>query len=181
MMANKVIGFYGDSENLNKFRMIMYNVEIFERHKKFDLDVEMITAEGIDIDPATVQEILNDKYHNEHKLLRCVLTIFQHNEDDQFGGLKVFSHLFVYQDLKLNYDSYDSSLGFIVVNMPKLDRKRDSTEAIELFLKEYRRSKGMYLLTIITNSKMKSSLMVFARREQQSSPKVKQVEGEANE
>jgi hypothetical protein len=40
----------------------MYHVEIFERSKKFDLEVEAIYSE---IDAIKLQELLNDKYFNE--------------------------------------------------------------------------------------------------------------------
>lgn len=40
--AKKVIGFYNHPEELNKFKMVLYTVEIFERCKKFDLEVEAV-------------------------------------------------------------------------------------------------------------------------------------------
>lgn len=47
--GNKVIGFYSDPAELSKFKMIMYNVEIFERYKSFDLEVENIITDGADL------------------------------------------------------------------------------------------------------------------------------------
>lgn len=58
----KLAGAYSLSQDLTKFKLIMYHVEIFERSKKFDFEVEAIYSE---IDASKMQELLNDKYFNE--------------------------------------------------------------------------------------------------------------------
>lgn len=51
---------------------------------------------------------------------------------------KVYCHLFIYQNLSINFSTIDKNINFIVVKMPRLDRKSDSSEELELFFKESR-------------------------------------------
>lgn len=102
-----------------------------------------------------------------NKILRSALNVYEHNEMDNIHGLKINSYMLIFQDLTINHlkDSIDEKVTFIVVNMPKLDRKKDATESIQLFIKEAKRRKGLYLVTIIPNTKLSTSLLVFMKKE----------------
>lgn len=102
-----------------------------------------------------------------NKILRSALNVYEHNENDKTHGLKINSYMLIFQDLTINHskDAIDENVMFLVVNMPKLDRKKDATESIQLFIKEIKRRKAMYLITIIPNTKLSSSLLVFMKKE----------------
>lgn len=129
----KLVGGYFKPNDLTKFRLIMYSVELYERTKRFDLEIVSVYKE---LDAQTLQEMLNNYYHNQNKILKCCLNIYENNEEDNVIGVKVNSHLLIFQNLNKNFQDVDENVYFIVTNFPKLDRKKNPSETMELFINE---------------------------------------------
>jgi hypothetical protein len=102
-----------------------------------------------------------------NKILRSIVTIYEHDADEAITNRKVSSHLMVFQDLTINTPSklIAEDVMFIVVNMPKLDSKKDPSESLQLFMKDMKRKKNLYLVTIVTNTRMSNSLLVFMKKD----------------
>lgn len=102
-----------------------------------------------------------------NKILRSVLTIYEHDAEESSTNRKVSSHLMIFQDLNVNTpnSAIPEDVMFIVVNMPKLDRKKDPSESLQLFMKDMKRKRNLYLVTILTNTRMSNSLLIFMKKE----------------
>lgn len=162
----KITGVVSHPTNPTKFKLVMYQVEIYERTKKFDFVVEPLYDK---ISPTELQNHLNDKYFNEGKILRSLTTVYKSDiEGDSVTSSKIIrQHLLIYQNLKVNTSSsnLDQNIMFIVVSMPKLDRKKDPSDYMQNFMKDMYRKKGLYLLSVVTNTRMSDSYLVFMRKE----------------
>lgn len=103
----------------------------------------------------------------KNKILRSVLTIYEHDAEEPPANRKVSSHLMIFQDLNVNTPSsaIPEDVMFIVVKMPKLDRKKDPSESLQLFMKDMKRKRNLYLVTILTNTRMSNSLLIFMKKE----------------
>lgn len=167
----KIIGSFSHPYDLTKFQLVMYQVEIFERSKKFDLEVEAVYS-GLTANK--LQELLNEKYFNEHKILRNALNVYEQSGDKTVMNIKINTQLLVFQDLSKNMPKIwiDENVMFIVVNMPKLDRNKNPAESIQLFVKDIKKKRDLYLLTIIPNTRMSNSLLVFMRMDTGKEPDV---------
>lgn len=159
----KLTGGFSLPTDLAKFKLIMYNVEMFERSKKFDLEVEAVHG---DLSAKQLQDMLNDKYFNEHKILRAALNVYDRPNKSKFMDVEINTHLLIFQDLSINLPVkwIDADVMFWVVNMLKLDRNKNPAESMQLFIKETKRKKDLFLVTIIPNTRMSNSLLVFMKR-----------------
>jgi hypothetical protein len=173
----KILGGYSLPRDFSKFKLLMYSVEAYERMKKFDLEVE---AYHSSFEPNELQELLNDKYYNENKVLKTALNVYEIDHDSpdeklkigenskkQKKPLRINTQLLIFQDMNVNTSKKEigHDLIFIVVPMPKIDKKKDPSESIQLLIRENRRRKGLFLVAIIPKTRMSDSLLVFVKIE----------------
>lgn len=160
----KFAGGYSIQKDMTKFKIIMYSVETYERFKKFDLEVvplyNMLKADEL-------QEMLNEKYFKEHKILKSALNVYDDISEEGSEQVALNTQMLIFQNLKINNPKakIDENFLFLVVNMPKFDKKKDPAESIQLFIRENRRKKNLYLVTIIPNTRISDSLLVFLKKE----------------
>ena len=109
----QLIGGYSSSENQRELKFIMYNtIDNYNVTINFDLEVETLYGSINDKD---FEFYLNAKYSDNKSIF---ITVFSINRSKNINELNedpnLLMHIVIFQNLKLNYDTYDKPFKFIV-------------------------------------------------------------------